>query len=69
MTGRKIGVGFNQPRIIEGRRRYDPRKSWAFARKFTRIVLGRDRTWRWQKPWAASAVETHRVIVRDAENP
>lgn len=69
MAGRKIGVGFNQPRIIEGRRQYDPRRSWANARKFTRIVLGRDRTWKWQKPWTASAVETHRVIMQDAERP
>lgn len=65
MGGRKIGVGFNQPRIIGNHNRRDIDSEWMWARRMSRMV--RNRRWKWEKPWGASAVEARQSIIRDIE--
>lgn len=56
--GRKIGVGFNHPRVLGGRMQLDYRRRWDLMRRMTRLV--RVRQVRWQEPLAASVLETSR---------
>ena len=68
MPGRKIGVGFNQPRVLGGQQQRwgDWRVRWAFTKRLTRLVRGGTRrSRRRSKVFAASAVETHRLMMMD----
>lgn len=63
MAGRKIGVGFNQPRVLNIERS-PPSRAWNWARKLTR--LPRNPKSHLDKPWSSSTIETRRIMVADA---
>lgn len=63
MAGRKIGVGFNQPRIIGGRMQFEWQRRYALMRRLTR--LQRVRRFVWQQPVAWSVTETSRRYLQD----
>ncbi len=68
MTGRRIGVGFNQPWVLDGGMRSDWRAHWAFAKRLTRMVHGGGRGSRRRNTvFAASTVETHRLLMMEQE--
>lgn len=61
MAGRKIGVGFNHPRVLDGQRRRDWHRWYDLARRLTRLRTNR-------KPWdrlPASAIEAMREYRRE----
>lgn len=62
---RKIGVGFNQPRVIECRMIFDRTRVWDMARRLTRLKRNPGARW-FGKPWAISVVETRRRMTLDA---
>lgn len=64
MAGRKIGVGFNQPRVLGGRMRHDREGFWRMMRALTR--LRREKRFGWQRPVAHSVIETARRFRADA---
>jgi hypothetical protein len=57
--GRKIGVGFNRPRVL-GKCGHDHRRSWDLMRRLTRLVRGPDKQFRWQAPIGSNVPETFR---------
>ena len=59
--GRRVGVGFNYPRVLERTPADVPRKWW-LMRQMARLNKNR------RPPWQVgiSAVEVHRSIVKDA---
>ncbi len=66
-SGRKIGVGFNQPRVIGERMRcYSHRGRYALMARMVRHDRTRDRVF---KPLpAASLVEMHRQYFEEFNN-
>lgn len=44
-TGRKIGVGFNHPLVLDGRMQYDRHRAWDFARRLARFRRGGGVRW------------------------
>lgn len=60
--GRKIGVGFNHPLVLDGRMQFDWQRKWNFARRLTRL---RKAKFQWQRALGASAVEAHRRMVSE----
>ena len=65
MSGRKVGVGFNHPRVLGGRMQFDYRRRWDLMRRLTRLERGKKRQFRWQRPVAMSVVETARLYWLD----
>jgi hypothetical protein len=60
MAGRKIGVGFNAPLVLNGRCQHDWRRWYDLARRLTRLRANR-------KPWMklpVSVVEAMREYRR-----
>jgi hypothetical protein len=64
-TSRKIGVGFNHPRVLGGAMQFDWRRTWDFARRLTRLKRPHRKSRPWHQPLSASVVETHRRMVQD----
>ncbi len=59
MAGRKVGVGFNAPLVIDGRMTgYDVALGYALMRRIARSGIGQRKGFRWQR--CASLVETLR---------
>lgn len=63
MPGRKIGVGFKHPRVLDGRMQFDWRSRWSFMRRMARLSRGRQL--RRHRPLPASAVDASRMLMRD----
>ena len=62
MPGRKVGIGFNAPRVLGGRLQHDYRRRWDLMRRLTRLDR-RGNGPRWQL--AASVVEMSRRYLTD----
>ena len=60
-TQRKIGVGFNAPRVLDGRLRGDYRKRWEMMRRMVRL---RPMRHPWDRVEVDSAVEMSRRYMR-----
>ena len=59
MAGRKIGVGFNSPRVIDGAMTgYDVMSGYGLMRRISRSGSGQRTAFRWQR--CKSMVETLR---------
>ena len=67
MVDRKIGAGFNYPRVLLDRERPSLAEQYDLMRRLTRLPLARQRrrSFWWQTPIAASVVETMRLMRRD----
>lgn len=59
---RKVGVGFNRPRVLHDGERQDWRARYDLMRRMTRLPKGTRRAAWWQAPIASSVVETMRKI-------
>lgn len=64
MAGRKVGVGFNVPRVATGHRAACWRLPWELARRMTRMQRQADRRLTWRAPLASSVVETVRALTQ-----
>lgn len=63
MAGRRVGVGFNRPRVLGVRWRSDYQLSWQICRDITRLHKASSHVS--NVLWGISAVETHRVLYDD----
>jgi hypothetical protein len=59
---RKIGVGFNQPLVIEGRCQFEWQRRWDLCRRLQRLRKSNNWLRMPNRLWGISVVETHRVM-------